>query len=247
MAQLWEVISAGAELLIKRDLNSFVKTDDNDRLTAITGIQALSDDARTSLISDFGVADLGELDTLLEDEEFELRQRIASYDYDTRVVNTTVLDGAWFTPDSVESFCGETSTNVVGNSIDGVNTTFWRHSQDHQHTVTYLLRSYPNKISRIRFRYNSTEPANERLNNMDVHAAKNLARIDNAENILETGINISWPVGQGSVWVEHTLAKKKTNARYVKLVIDDTDNASNTLQIREFAVWVEPLQDKESL
>ncbi len=75
---------------------------------------------------------------------------------------------------------------------------------------------------------------------MDVHASKGLASIDDADKILETGINISWP-SPGDVWVEHTLAQKSNSARYIKLVIDDTDNGNNHCQIREFEVWVETI------
>lgn len=246
MVQFWEPKVSNTELLIRRDLSTFKKVDDDARKAVIDDYQALSTLTRTSLAGELGFADLAAFDDALRDEEWEILDRLDYYStYDTRTENLTVADGAWFTPIAVESFCGETSTNVVGNSIDGVNTTFWRHAQNHQHSVIYELRAYPKKISKIRFRYNSTEPANERLNNMDVHAARAVVNIDDANNILETGINITWPTGAGSVWVEHTLAKKSPRARYVKLVIDDTDNVSNTLQIREFAVWVETKEPGE--
>ena len=111
-------------------------------------------------------------------------------------------------------------------------------SINHQHVIIYEIRGYPKKISKIRFFYGTGESGRERLNNMDVHAAKAVSNIDDAASILETGINIAWPT-PGGVFVEHTLAQKKNKARYIKLVIDDTDNGSNHCQIREFEVFVE--------
>lgn len=232
-------VAGGVDLDLFIDPQAFNKTVDTDRLAVITELQGLSDDTRTVVAICAGAADLAAYDTALQDEEWEIRDRLDYYTlYANRTQNLTVRDGAWFSPDTVDSFCGETGANLVGNSIDGTNSTFWRHSVDERHSVIYKLRDYPKKVAKIRFRYNSTEPVTEQLSNLDVHAAKNLAKIDDAQNILETGINISWPTGQGAVWVEHTLAQKKNKARYIKLLFD-TAHASNRSQIREFEVWVE--------
>lgn len=239
MARRWyEDVGGGDDLNLFVDPESFNQTIDTNRLAVITEFQNLSDIARLELAGDAGEP-LSVYDEMLEEEEWELRDRLDYYDlYSNRVENVTVRDGAWFTPDAVESFCGEDVGEEAVQSIDGVNSTKWKHTADERHSIIYLLRSYPKKISKIRFRYNATEPVTEQLANVDVHAAKNLAKIDDAENILETGINITWPIGQGAIWVEHTLANKKANARYIKLLMD-TAHASNTLQMREFAVWVE--------
>ena len=237
--RLYQDVVGGNDLNLFIDPQAFNKTIDTNQLSIITELQSLSDDARTEFALCKGSGSLVDFDSQLQDEEWEIRDRLDYYSlYSNRVQNITVRDGAWFTPDSVDSFCGESGANVVGNSIDGSNSTFWRHSVDERHSVIYLLRGYPKKVSKIRFRYNSTEPVTEQLSNLDVHAAKNLVNIDDAENILETGINIAWPVGQGSVFVEHTLAQKKNKARYIKLLFD-TAHASNTSQIREFSVFVE--------
>ena len=240
MARRWyEDVAGGNDLNLFIDPQAFNKTIDTDRLNVIMELQALSDDARTTVALLANAASLDDYDAALQDEEWEIRDRLDYYSlYSNHTQNITVRDGAWFTPDSVDSFCGESGANVVGNSIDGINSTFWRHATDERHSVIYQLRGYPKKISKIRFRYNSTEPVTEQLSNLDVHAAKNVAKIDDAENILETGINIVWPTGAGSVWVEHVLAQKKANARFVKLLFD-TAHASNTSQVREFAVFVE--------
>lgn len=233
--RFYEPKVAGTELQLYIDPQVFTEVEDTAALVAVRELLALD------TLTDEAKAELQlteERFDLWRDQEDEVADRLDYYNYGDRVENITVRDGAWFSPDSVESFCGESGANVVGNSIDGVNTTFWRHAVDERHSVIYKLRDHSKKISKVRFRYNSTEPITERLSNLDVHAAKALANIDEPENILETGINITWPIGQGSIWVEHVLALKKNKARYVKLLFDSA-HASNTSQVREFEVWVE--------
>lgn len=235
---LWQPQETNTKLLLRREEGSFVEADDNAELTDITAIQALGDSARTYLAGEVGMS-LADYDKDLQDREWELRERLDYYSvYATRLESLTVADGAWFSPVAVDSSCGEEIGQEASKSVDGNNATFWRHATNHQHSIVYELRSYPKKISKIRFRYGAGESARERLNNMDVHASRGIANIDKPAKILETGINISWPT-PGDVWVEHTLAKKANSIRYIKLVIDDTDNGSNQIQIREFEVWVE--------
>lgn len=242
--RLWLPQASNTELLTKTDGSLFKKVDDDARILVIDDFQALGTATRTALAEALGYADLATFDAALEAEEWEILDRLDYYStYDTRTDNLTVADGAWFTPEAVESFCGEETGEEATLSVDGVNTTFWSHVQDHQHSIVYRLRGYPKKISKIRIRYGGSA-AVERLNNMDVHASTGLANIDDAASILETGINLTWPAGP-AVWVEHTLAKKSLKARYVKLVVDDTDNVNNTLQMREFAVWVETKEPGE--
>ena len=201
---------------------------------------------RTALAAGQGLS-LQEYDDALEDQEWILRDRLDYYDYATRTVNRTIADGAWFSPNLIESVCAENIGNEASKAIDGNSVTFWRDSTNHQHVIVFKLRDYPKKIEKIRFLYGANESARERLNNMDVHASKAIGAIDNPENILETGINISWPTGiSEDTWVEHTLASKKLKARYIKLVIDDTDNGQNQCQIREFEVWVATRQPEDT-
>jgi len=232
-------VAGGEDLDHLTNPERFNKTTDTDRLGVVSELQGLSLIARTQIAPPLGHTDVVAFDAALEDEQWELQDRLDYYSlYSNRTQDFTVRDGAWFTPDSVDSFCGETGPNVVGNSIDGVNTTFWGHNVDERHSVIYLLRDYPKKITKIRFRYNTAELVAEQLTNLDVHASKNIGEIDNAENILETGINIIWPIGQGSVFVEHTLAQEKNETRYIKLIFDSA-HPTNTARIREFAVFVE--------
>lgn len=235
----YEPQSLSTELNLFIDPTLYVKTEDIELVSDLEDIQASSDDIRLELGLCRGFQFLEDFDLDIQLQREDALDRLDYYDYDTRVQQLTVADGAWFSPILVESFCAEDVVNVASRSIDGMNNTFWRDSTNHQHVIIYELRAYPKKIAKIRFRYGAGESARERLNNMDVHASRGIGNIDEPENILETGINISWPVAAGEVWVEHTLASKKNKARYVKLVIDDTDNAGNQCQIREFEVWVE--------
>ena len=205
-------------------------------------MQAIRDAAapvRTELAICLDYPNLASYDDYIQDQIDEIKDRVDYYDYDTKVTNITNHTGSWFSPIAIESVLSEDVGNEAVNAIDGNNATFFRDSINQQHIIIFELRDYAKKISKIRFRYGAGESARERLNNMDVHASKAVVNIDDANNILETGINITWPVAAGEVWVEHTLASKKNKAKFIKLVIDDTDNGNNQAQIREFEVWVE--------
>lgn len=230
-------VAGGVDLDLTIDPRRFNKTIDTDRLAVIVEFQALSDAARTEVGICKSFASLADYDTALKDESDEISDRLDYYTlYSNRTENLTVRDGAWFSPDSVNSFCGETAANVATNSIDGLNTTFWRHVVNHRHSIVYQLRPYAKKITKIRFFYNTSLPVNEQLSNLDIRAAKVLAKIDDPESLIEAGVNITWP-GTGGVFVEHTLAAPKANAVFIKLEFD-TASGVNTGQIREFEVFV---------
>ncbi len=230
-------VAGNVDLDLFIDPQAFNETVDTDRLAVVQELQGLSDPTRTVVALMANAASLADYDTALQDEEWDIQDRLDYYSlYINRVQNLTVRDGAWFTPDAVDSFCGEDAPNVVGNSIDGLNSTHWRHNFNHRHSVIYQIRDYPKKVARIRFRYGGSLNREE-LNNIDVRASKNLANINDPANLLESGINPTWPGGP-AVWVEHTLANKKNEARYRKLEFD-TASGSNDMQMREFAVFVE--------
>lgn len=230
--------SASTELNLFIDPTLYIETEDEDNLADLQSLQACDDFVRQQLAEFSIFPTLETYDADIQDQVHDIQDRLDYYSYDTRVQNLTVADGAWYSPIAVESVLGEDLGDEAVDSINGNQSDFWRDSTNHQHEIIYELRGYPKKISKIRFFYGSGESARERLNNMDVHAARSVVNLDEPENILETGINISWPT-PGGVWVEHTLASKKNKARFIKLVIDDTDNGANHCQIREFEVWVE--------
>lgn len=236
--RFYEPKSASTELNLWIDPTLYSETEDIANLADFNALLACDDFVRQQLADLNGYPTLETYDVFIQDQADEIEDRLDYYNYSTRLEELTVADGAWFSPDAIQSVGAEDLGNEASRAVDGNNATFWRDSTNHQHVIIFDLRSYPKKIAKIRFRYGAGESARERLNNMDVHASRGIANIDDAGNILETGINIAWPT-PGDVWVEHTLAQKKNKARFIKLVIDDTDNGSNHAQIREFEVWVE--------
>lgn len=236
--RLWERITAGTDIKLWIDPEPYNKTADTTEQARLQAIRDAADAVRTELAGCLGYPDLTSFDDFIQDQIDEIKDRVDYYDYDTQVTNITNHVGAWFSPDSIHSVLDEDVGNEASKSIDGNTVTFFRDSTNHQHIIVFKLRDYAKKIAKIRFWYGSGESARERLNNMDVHAAQSANNLDNPENILEIGINISWPT-PGGVWVEHTLSSKKNKAKFIKLVIDDTDNGNNHCQIREFEVWVE--------
>ena len=230
LLRLYVDVPADANKLdLAQDTVEFDKTEDTDRLAIVNEWLGLSNAA---------LLPLGLQRTVLQDEADTINARLMFYGMPNTTVNLTVREGDWFSPDSVNSFCGETSPNVATNSIDANTATHWRHVLNERHSIVYKMRDFAVRIERIRFFYNTSLPVNEQLTNLDVHMAKELANIDDAANILETGLNITWP-GTGGVWVEHTLATPKASAVYIKLLFD-TASAVNTGQIREFECFVTP-------
>lgn len=238
MARRWyEPKNGGTKLQLHIDPHEFVQADDQARLAIVQEIQGLSDALRVELATSKGFQDLDSYDSALQDEEWSLLDRLDYYDYENRQESLSVRDGSWFTPEAIESFCGEHQTNVATNSVDGDNTSIWQHFQTERHQIIYRLRGYPKKVTKVRFRYGTLLPARERLKNLDIRMARDLSQIDVAGNLLEEGLDIDWPL-LGGAWVEHVLTTPKHNARYIKLEFD-TDDLSNNAQIREFAVRVE--------
>lgn len=243
--QWYEHVAGNTAMNLLQDPFVFDKTADTARLARVVEFQSLSTVARTEAAGWDGLS-LAEFDDAMEKESWELNARLLFYDFPTKTLNLTVKDGDWFTPEAVETSCGASGGNTAANSIDGNNTTFWRHAVDESHSITYRLRSFPLKFGRFRLRFNTAEPVNEQLSAITFRAARSLAKIDDPGNVLEADINIVWPTGQGSIWVEYTLATKKVSGRYIKLDGFGSAHASNTIQIREFAVFVETKDPAET-
>jgi len=211
---------------------------DQERTTKADDEAELAQNNRFLLLTDADLAKIGLTREVLVDRNDTLNARILAYGWPRHNVTLNVVEGDWLSPGSVQSFCGETSTNVATNSIDGDTGTHWRHVANERHSIVYKLRDFPLRVEKIRFFYNASLPVNEQLTNLDVHMAKALVNIDDAGNILESGLNLTWP-GTGGVFVDHTLATPKASAVYIKLVFD-TASAVNTGQIREFEVFCTP-------
>lgn len=236
--RLWEQITVGTDIKLWIDPEPYNKTDLQDERDRLQAIKTSPLECRTELAVCKGYPSVADYDDFIQDEIDEIKDLIDYFGYSTKVTNLTVMDGEWFTPTDIESVSNEDVGNEAVNAVDGNNVTFWRSSNNEVHEIIFKLRTYPKKISKFRIWYASGESARERLNDIDVHAANALGNLDEPQNILETGINLTWTAG-GGVWVEHTLASKKNKCKYIKFVIGNTDNGNNQAQMREIEFWVE--------
>lgn len=239
MARRWyESKSAGTALQIFEDASLFTQVDDTDRVNAVAAIRALSDNVRTAIALDCGFPNLQAYDDELEEEEYELRDRLDYYSYENRNENLNVRDGAWFIPEAVESFPGELVGFEAALMIDGDNVSQWRYTPplptDRLEWVL-RLRSYPKKITKIRFRHGGPGNIAEQLIDVNVSAAKALSQIDEASNIIVSGIIPNWLAGS---WVEIVFPTPKINARYIKINCN-TNSLVNEIRVREINVRVE--------
>lgn len=242
VVRLYEPFASGTKLRLYIDPQEFVLADDAARVVVIDEFQALGDDARTEIALCKNAPDLATFDQQLNDEESELLDRADYVNYQTRVHQITVADHDWLTPIAVDaaSLCGEEVGQEAVRAIDSDPATFWRHSTDHPHVIVFKLRQHTKKIAAFRLLYGANESARERLNDITVRAAKALANIDDSDNLLEAGINPTYPTGISvDTLVEHTLAKKKNKARWIKVEIGNTDNGQNQAQMRGIEFRVE--------
>lgn len=236
--RLHEPTRAGEGLRLYIDPQEFDRASDQAALAAIQEVEAASDNIRAEIGLCRGFGTLEDFDAKLEKDRWDLLDRLDYYDYDNRRESFNVRDGAWFTPEAVESFCGEEAGNEAALTIDGVNNTDWRHDVDERHSITFRLRGYPKKVSKLRLRYGASEPVREQLQNLDIRISRGLANIDDPVNLREQRLNPVWPVGAGATWVEIVLSSKVVQARYIKLEFD-TAHGGNQAQMREIGVWVE--------
>ena len=213
------------------DANRENKADDQALLAQNTRYLGLNDE---------DLVPLGMTRQALTDKNNELNARILAYGWERHDVTLNVVKGGWETPTLVNSFCGESGANVVGNSIDGLTSTHWRHAVDERHSAIYQLRTYPLRAEIVSFYHSATEPVNEQLTNIDIRMSKELANIDDAGNLLVSGANPTW-VGAGGTHVEIPLApNEKASAVWIKIEFSNSNSVANTSQIRWLRVFCTP-------
>lgn len=235
----YEDVAGGEDLKLIADPITYNEALDNSELDVITQFQGLDDDARSVSAGCRGIS-LEQYDDALREEKDIILDRLDYYSlYSNRTQQLTVRDGAWFTPDSVEDFGSEDLGFPAINTIDDVNNTFWKHDTlNHKHFITWKLRDYPKKASKIRLRYGASENAQERLTNITIKAAKAVANIDEPGNELLIDFVPTWPTGAGATWFEIEFTSKINRGRFFKMEFD-TEQVDNKARVREIDIWVE--------
>ena len=181
--------AAGTELDLYIDPQKFTQADDIARRDELLEVQAASDFLRTELAIGKSLPNLASFDAIIEDELFEILDRLDYYAYTNRTEGFDVRDHDWFTPDAIEGSPPFTNSNPSANSIDGDFGTVWRNNADIRHEITYRLRSYPKKVTSLRIRHGGGEPLREQLQNIDAFFSKTLASIDDPIGQRLTGEN----------------------------------------------------------
>jgi len=226
------------QLDVPGDLDSLDLILDQERTTKAEDQALLAQINEYLGLSDEALIPLGMTRDVLVDQSDTLNARILSYGWPRHNVTLNVVEGDWLSPDSVESFCGESGANVADNSIDEDTGTHWRHTVAERHSIVYKLRDFPLRAEKVRFFHAAAEPANEQLTDINVRMSKALANIDDAGNLLVTNANPTW-TGAGGGYVEIPLTpNEKASAVFIKLEFGTSP--FSTGQIREFEVFCTP-------
>ncbi len=231
MAQrLYQPVSG--DLVLWADPETFIQADLEGELSVIEELIALSDAARTSLA---GPGGLEAYDASLDIIRSRLKDILDFFDYPTRIADFDVADGDWFIPVAIEDKCGEESGQEAVNAIDGNTTTFWQHNTDEEHQITFQLRDYSKRASKVRL-YRGTNPRSA-LTNLTIQMANSIGGLSSPSNEAVTGASIS----VDDAWNEIEFTTEQIG-KFVRLTGFDSLNANNQVRIREIEVWVETQQ-----
>jgi len=236
------------DLTLWKDPSIFVKEDLEADLSVIEEIQALSPEARSlyaqyhtmntlSYFVDLDSIDISDFDDFLDELRTRLKNLIDFFDYNSTILNLNVKDGAWFTPEAVESVCGEDTGYPATNTIDGNTATYWEHDVNEQHNIIWRIRDYKKRISKIRVRVGSS--SRNRLNGLDVYFSSTIDGLTNPSNRFITDAALATP----NAWVEIEFdGSSKANGLYMKFADFQSDNPNNYVRIQEVQVWVTTIE-----
>lgn len=230
--RLYEPKAAGAELQLWADPQRYVKIELEEELSALEELIALSPEAR-ELAN--GQLDREDWDEFSAAQRARLKNLIDFFDYDTKVVDLTVADGAWFQMEAVEDFCGEEAPRPAVDSIDGDTGTFWQHDQDHAHQITWRLRDYEKRVSKVRVWLGAN--ARSKLNNLDIYVANSVGGLNLPTNLAITGASIS----TADAWNEIDFTIEQVG-QFVRFTGFGSQNSVDESRIREVEAWVETIE-----
>lgn len=232
--RLWEKIGT-TDTKLWKDPTIYTKADIPGDITTLEAILALSDDAKTWIISQSRTLyqSISDFNDAVQDEVDKLKDILDYFDYVTKNTTITNYDGMWMTPEAVESVCGEDTGQEATLSIDGTNSTYWEHDVNEAHEIVYRIRPYLKKCSKIRLRLPTAVKA--KLHNLTVHAAQSISGLSNNDNKVIDDIS---PVWIEQSWNEFVFDFKR-RAKYLKLSGFGSENANDYIRIYEIDVWVE--------
>ena len=120
---------------------------------------------------------------------------------------------------------------MIGLIIDGDNQTYWQSPTSGVRSIIFQVRDYPKRLEGIRLR---TPQADDRsqIQDVTIKAARNLATIDEAGNIVASGVDFTYV---DSAWSEYAFVANRK--RYLKLEFA-TSIAGNNVRIRSLEVRV---------
>ena len=128
----------------------------------------------------------------------------------------TVRDGAWFEFEALENAPPEEAGNEALLLVDGDPSTYWQSNQAGVKTIDMRLRTYNKRVSMFRFRTPNITDVRSQWQDFTIRGAQSIAKLDDADNILATGVDLVHP-GAGS-WIEYTLPSIK-KLRYVRFEV----------------------------
>ncbi len=218
------------EINIWGDTSTLTAVELQDEVDAYGDIQALDDDAITILIE--GTPLTVEMYREMIQQEIDQRKDLIDFfDYEKTDVVLSVADADWFTPVSVEDFCGEEVGHEAVLTIDELNNTYWQHDTDHEHEITWKLREYKKRISKLQVRVGSS--SRNLLTDVDVYIADDVALLG-TPGALVTTFDLTVP----NSWEEVTWGPGKKNGRWIRFAGFKSQHANNEVRIQEVQMRV---------
>ena len=241
--RLWEKAAGGSEIHATNDPQVLIVADLQAQLGPLQEVQGLSDALRLLFVKagvpglGIGAAsDLESFDDALDKRVDTLLDLIDYAQYSTRIESLTVFDGAWFSPQAIESVSGENVGEEAARAVDGDNGTWWQ-SDTGPHAITFHVRDHKKQLSRIRLRISNVNEDRTKLQGVTLRGSVSIGKIDDPGNVIASGINFAH---DGDAWMEFDiLAPDRKPIRYIKLdgftsLHSDTD----VVRIREFEAFV---------
>ncbi len=222
----------GIDLKLWADPKDFVQAELENELSAVEEIQTLSDNARTYLSGPDG---LEAYDASLEIQRVRAANLVDFFDYSNTMINLNVKDGAWFTPVAVQAACGEEVGHEAILTIDGQTNTYWQHSANEAHEITWQLRDYTKRMAKLEVRIGSS--SRNLLTDIDIYIADSIDGLDSPTNLVVSGVNLTTP----NSWEEIDFVSKQ-NGRYIRFTGFGSQHAANEVRIQEVRAWVTTIQ-----